>query len=275
MAANGRFSIVVLALRDIAPSEELTFDYHSVTESAEEQKNAVCFCGWSSCRGRYVNYAGPDTFQQVISAHHDVCQRTSLLIKACSIALNEADRERLRKYRLLGSVCCHKGSGALFPSFDSLLQQVTKGAPDWLLKFASLVLEFVEFEKETLPRDLLKLRRYGYTKETAEFDTIGVTEGRIQSLAIAMVRTVMAAVMVLDTGLTELQDKVKYVLRQAGQVQEPPIVVLNDEQVFERIWNADDSVIASACVSFLAVAVALHAGELTLAVTETDRTAAR
>jgi hypothetical protein len=187
MAANGRFSIVVLALRDIAPSEELTFDYHSVTESAEEQKNAICFCGWSSCRGRYVNYAGPDTFQQVIGSHHGVCERTSLLIKACSLPLTDNDRERLRKYRLLGAV------GSLVRlSFSPVSDvacgfQVMRDCPDWLLKFASLVLEFVEFEKVALPRELMKLRRYGYTKETAEFDTIGVTEGRIQSLAIAIV----------------------------------------------------------------------------------------
>ena len=167
VAADGRFRIVVLALRDIAPGEELTFDYHSVTESLEEQKNAVCFCGWSACRGCYVNYTGPDTFQQVIQSHHGVAQRTSMLLKACSQSLTTDDRERIQSYHLLDSVCA--------------------GCPEWLLKFLSLALEFVEFEKKMLPRELLKLRRYGYTIETAEFDTIGVIEGRIQALAIAVV----------------------------------------------------------------------------------------
>ncbi|XXQ34330.1 Bromodomain containing protein [Plasmodiophora brassicae] len=207
VAANGRFAIIVIALRDIAPNEELTFDYHSVTESPEEAKNAVCFCGWSICRGRYVQFAGPDQFQQVLNVHHGFTQRTSLLLRACVEPLSSSDRGRLQKWHFMGSVL--------------------DGLPEWAVKFASLILEYIEFEKSALPKELMQLSKFAYTKEAAELDTLGVIESRLQCLSIAL-------------------DKVKYVLRESGGITEPPLRLLTPDEVIDRIWNAEDSVIASA-----------------------------
>lgn len=45
MAAAGRLTVAIFTLRWIAPGEELTFDYSSVTESDAEYRTAVCLCG--------------------------------------------------------------------------------------------------------------------------------------------------------------------------------------------------------------------------------------
>ena len=67
MSANGRFVIAMYAIRDITFSEELTFDYNSVTESEEEHKDGVCLCGTQFCRGSFIALAAADSYNQVLN----------------------------------------------------------------------------------------------------------------------------------------------------------------------------------------------------------------
>ena len=66
MVVDGYFKICLFALRSINYREELTFDYHSFTESETEFYNAVCFCGSAGCSGTYLQHAGSGKYQQVI-----------------------------------------------------------------------------------------------------------------------------------------------------------------------------------------------------------------
>ena len=65
MSAGGRYVIAMFATRDIAFSEEMTFDYNSVTESEEEHQESVCLCGTRFCRGSFLAMAASDSYTQV------------------------------------------------------------------------------------------------------------------------------------------------------------------------------------------------------------------
>jgi hypothetical protein len=64
MACGGRLTIAVYTLRRVAPGEELTFDYASVTESEKEFRCATCLCGTRLCRGSFLYFAGSRAFMQ-------------------------------------------------------------------------------------------------------------------------------------------------------------------------------------------------------------------
>ena len=64
MSAGGRLTVAIFTLRWIAPGEELTFDYSSVTESDAEYRAAICLCGTGGCRGSFLYWAGSTVFQQ-------------------------------------------------------------------------------------------------------------------------------------------------------------------------------------------------------------------
>lgn len=83
IVTDNRYTISVIALREVSPGEEITFNYHSVTDSKEEHNDSICFCGQSKCRGRYIDYAGVDNFQQIIETQHRFAERALLLVDAC------------------------------------------------------------------------------------------------------------------------------------------------------------------------------------------------
>lgn len=61
--SGGRLTVAMFTLRWIAPGEELTFDYSSVTESETEYRSAVCLCGTRGCRGSFLHWAGSPAYQ--------------------------------------------------------------------------------------------------------------------------------------------------------------------------------------------------------------------
>lgn len=65
MSCGGKLTIAVYTLRGIAPGEELTFDYASVTENEREFKCAICLCGTQDCRGSFLYFSGSRAFMQV------------------------------------------------------------------------------------------------------------------------------------------------------------------------------------------------------------------
>ena len=203
MSAGGRLTIAVYTLRWIAPGEELTFDYSSVTESDSEFRAAICLCGTMRCRGSFLYYAGSSAFQQVMTRKHTFLDRNALLVRAGMLPLTDADKQRLEVWGMRSSAL--------------------GGAPPWLVKWCALVLEYIEDEKNELPAELCALPRFPYSPEQAAEKARGVAETRLQNLAITL-------------------DKVKHFLRQPGQPLGPPLRLLNDAETAEVLWTAPDSV---------------------------------
>jgi hypothetical protein len=118
--------------KDISYGEELSFDYCSLTESEKEFDEAVCLCGTEYCKGRYLMLANDKKYQAIMRDHHTFVDRNFILFKAISQpTLSLLDQERLARNGLKNS-CLGK-------------------APAWLKKWASLVLEYLEFEEAKYP----------------------------------------------------------------------------------------------------------------------------
>ena len=211
MSANGKYFIGMYALKDIGFSEELTFDYNSVTENMEEYKSSICLCATKICRGSFLSLIGTDTFEQVINRDHTFLNRTSLLLKACCSELTNSDRVNLDE--------------------ASIRSSILEGLPDWCIKYAALIIDFMNQERERLPivlvEEAVKLNKNEpqYSLETAEIEARGVYLNRLQNLAISL-------------------DRVKYVLRQPNQNQGPPLIRLDNKRVIEMIWNSSDSLVS-------------------------------
>ena len=210
ISAGGRLTIAVYTLRWIAPGEELTFDYSSVTESDAEYRAAICLCGTARCRGSFLYWAGSSSFQQVMAQKHTFADRNALLLRAGMEPVTDADRARLERCGLRTSALGGGAGGAY-------------RAPEWLVKWAALTCEYIEQERAELPAALCAAREFGYTPEAAAEQARGVAENRLQNLVITL-------------------DKVKHVLRQPGQPQTPPLRLLSDAAVAAALWSAPDSV---------------------------------
>jgi hypothetical protein len=208
MSAGGRLTIAVYTLRWIAPGEELTFDYSSVTESDAEYRAAICLCGTSRCRGSFLYWAGSSSFQQVMALRHTFVDRNALLVRAGMEPLTAGDRELLER------------SGVRFCALGG--DDGAYAAPEWLAKWAALTLLYIEEEKAALPSALYAARELGYTPEGAAEQARGVAENRLQNLIITL-------------------DKVKHVLRQPGQPQGPPLRLLSEAETAAALWSASDS----------------------------------
>lgn len=76
---------------------------------------------------------------QVLEAKHTFLDRQALLLRCCTEPLTAADKARLEKTGLRGSVL---GRADVDCNPDT---------PDWLKKWAALTLEFVELERQQLP----------------------------------------------------------------------------------------------------------------------------
>ena len=203
MSAGGRLTIAVYTLRWIAPGEELTFDYSSVTESDAEFRAAICLCGTTRCRGSFLYYAGSSAFQQVMTRKHTFLDRNALLARAGTEPLTNEDKARLEDWGLRS---CALG-----------------GAPDWLVKWTALVLGYIDAEKRELPAELCALPRFPYSPEAAAQQACGLAATRLQNVAITL-------------------DKVKHFLRQPGQPLAPPLRLLTDTETAELLWTAPGSV---------------------------------
>ena len=197
VSENGKYVTTVYAVRDIEYGEELSFDYGSFTEDKREHEQATCLCGTGQCRGAFLQYSNDRVFQEVMLKEHTTVDRAAILVRACTEELNDNDRKILKTHKLGSSV--------------------TDGAPDWLLKWGALILEFLDFEKKQLTYDLV--RRYSfYNLESANDDAVGVHATRVQNLVITL-------------------EKLKYFLRQPNQKQNPPLRVLTPKEVVDILWN--------------------------------------
>ena len=105
--------------------------------------------------------------------------------------------------------------------------------PDWLVKWAALVLEYVELEKELLPEALMEKPLDGivYDRGFAEATAAGVVATRVQNLVITL-------------------DKIKYVLRQEGQCREPFLRTIGEEEIIEHLWDGTNGILRRAVDAF-------------------------
>lgn len=216
-AVNGQYQIGVYTLRPVQYGEELTFDYNSVTESKEEYETSVCLCGSQGCRGSYLNLAGPETFQEVMKDCHGILHRHDLLLQACiSSHTSREDWDDLRK----------AGVGSC----------LLEGLPDWTIRYAAGVVRFMNTERKSLPKEILKtiikerrLETYGEAEFLeAGIQADGVFNSRLQNLAITL-------------------DKVRYVFKELytdSTKAPPPLRKLEPRELISLIWKDENSVVA-------------------------------
>lgn len=216
-AVNGRYQIGVYTLRPVEYGEELTFDYNSITESKEEHEKSVCLCGSHVCRGSYLNFAGPETFQEIMKEDHSLLHRHDLLLHACIDGYATAKDWDVLKQAGLGSC-------------------LLDGLPGWTIKYAAGVVRFVNEERKFLPREILKsilserrLERAGESEALdAEIQADGVFNTRLQNLAITL-------------------DKVRYVFKKVygdPEAAPPPLRMLKPSEVVSLVWKHENSVVA-------------------------------
>ena len=198
MSENGKYVTAVYAVRDIEYGEELSFDYGSFTEDKREHEQAYLLMWYRTMsRSIFTIFKRSNISISHVEGTYHRGSSCDISSTTCTEELNDNDRKILKTHKLGSSV--------------------TDGAPDWLLKWGALILEFLDFEKKQLTYDLV--RRYSfYNLESANDDAVGIHATRVQNLVITL-------------------EKLKYFLRQPNQKQNPPLRVLTPKEVVDILWN--------------------------------------
>jgi len=211
VSSNGKLSISLYTMRHIRCGEELSFDYSCVTESQNEYREAICLCGKNLCRGSFLSLADGKAYQQVIVSHHNFLHRNAILLRAGLEPVAEEDLARLKEFGYKSSILGPSGSNAY-------------KLPDWMLKWISLTLKYIEVEETLLPPSLVEHFPKLYTLETAKLESRGVRDQRVQNLAITV-------------------SKIKHILSQPDQCQKPPLFVLSPKEEVDFFWKGEASVL--------------------------------
>ena len=74
-AIEGKYCINFYAKRDVAPGEELCYNYHSCTDSMKEVEAAFCLCGRKRCRASYLAFVGEQSNNHVLRRCHRLVER--------------------------------------------------------------------------------------------------------------------------------------------------------------------------------------------------------
>ncbi|GAX25234.1 hypothetical protein FisN_5Lh316 [Fistulifera solaris] len=158
-AKNGELCLAMTTLRELEMGEELTFDYHAVTESLNEYKSAVCLCGYGKCRGSFLHFATADCYQQVLNRNAPIATRFSNLVKGSTKQVMSDDDERvLRNHGFntaaFGAISVNRrvefsigGKSSLMDSLDLV--------PVWLKTYVADTLRYIEYERRALPISLI------------------------------------------------------------------------------------------------------------------------
>ena len=155
VAVNGELSLAMTTLRDLECGEELTFDYHAVTESVNEYHAAICLCGHKNCRGSFLHFATADCYQQVLSRNAPIAVQFANLAKGCiKEILSKEDRRVLQSHGFgtaaFGACSFNHHRRGENEELDSL-----DNVPIWLKTFAADTLRYIEYERRALPIALL------------------------------------------------------------------------------------------------------------------------
>ena len=205
-----KLSIAQYTTRHVSYGEELCWNYSCVTESEKEYRAAICLCSSTTCKGAFLDYAGSSAFTAVMNVRHNFLDRNALLIRACSEPLTSDDRARLATAGIKSAALTMPGERT--PSGERV------ECPEWLIKWASLTLEYIEMEKELLPAALTAKPIDGivYDAGFAAATAAGVVATRISNLVVTL-------------------DKIKYVMRQPGQNRAPFLRHLSDGEVVDHL----------------------------------------
>eukprot|EP00494_Astrolonche_serrata_P023788 UN24046 len=210
---NGEYVLGIYAAENISFGQELGFDYNAVTESEAEWKGAICLCGNRKCRGNYLDFAGSTAFQEVIRKHHTLLHRLALLYRTIDENFTDDDTKKLAA-SAVGS---------------SLLRNV----PGWLKKYVSFIVDFVNEEKELLPKLIMQEKRKGnkgyedYDQESADLQAVGVVENRKVSVAITL-------------------DKIQHVIYSdvnKKRAARCPLRRLTYKEIISNLWSDQDSLL--------------------------------
>lgn len=167
VSRNGKLSIALTSKRRIFYGEEITHDYHCITNSEVEWAAAICLCGMSDCRGSFLYYAAEEDLQQILEKNCGPLWRFAALLRSCSEQpLTPSDKEILDRHGMKSAA-------------------LSKNPATWIKKFVAYNLRFVEFERQALPMKLLRPKEgkdSDYDYETADQVARNVMEQRLQSL---------------------------------------------------------------------------------------------
>lgn len=214
-----KLTLAMYTKRHVREGEELCWDYALVTEEKRELCDATCLCSSEQCRGVFVLYGGDSRLNFFFNENHTFKVRNALLCRACNESITSEDRGRLAR--------CGVG--------DCLLHDVSnQRVPEWLEKWISLVLEFVERENKALKH---KIRQTNFSS---------VSQDRIEQLAEAEAKGLF------DSRLFHLAcclDKVKYFLNNSGSSDDTsaiqkPLQELDEYEVANHLFNANESLAA-------------------------------
>ena len=171
---NGKLTIVLVTLREIAPGEELTFDYGAVTTSESEYRSAVCLCGTSHCRQSFLHFVNAKNSQRLLERWHSPTHIFASLLDASV----RSEKNRALNSKIMQVLDCFGlGKAAGLAQED---------APFWLRLFCSSVLgEFVIRERTMLPISLVTKGGFG-NYLSANQEARSLIEQRVQSLVCSV-----------------------------------------------------------------------------------------
>mmetsp|Transcript_25700 Transcript_25700/g.39822 ORF Transcript_25700/g.39822 Transcript_25700/m.39822 type:complete len:1457 (+) Transcript_25700:106-4476(+) len=235
VSKDGKLSLAMTTVRDVAQGHELTFDYNAVTESLNEYQQAVCLCGHDNCRGSFLHFATADCYQEVMRLKSPIAVRFTLLARACKTKTLTSDHiDALERHGFGTSVF---GAASLKEDNEDM-----ENVPIWLRMFAAEVLLYIEYERKTLPLKLISnqissiraaIRRKKSSEQisylAADQEGRMHMEQRIQSLAQTL----------------SLVGRVLAIHRLSVQSHDihSPLSILSDQNVIDQIWRNSDSVV--------------------------------
>ena len=155
VAVNGELSLAMTTLRDLECGEELTFDYHAVTESVNEYHAAICLCGNKNCRGSFLHFATADCYQQVLSRNAPIAVQFANLAKGCIKEILSKEDGRVLQSHGFGTAAFGACSFNHHRRGESEKLNSLDNVPIWLKTFAADTLRYIEYERRALPIALL------------------------------------------------------------------------------------------------------------------------
>lgn len=158
-AKNGELCLAMTTLRELEMGEELTFDYHAVTESLNEYKSAVCLCGYGKCRGSFLHFATADCYQQVLNRNAPIATRFSNLVKRSTKQVMSEDDERVLlnhgfSTAAFGAISVNRREESSVRGKSSLVDSMDL-VPVWLKTYVADTLRYIEYERRALPISLI------------------------------------------------------------------------------------------------------------------------
>ena len=108
-----------------------------MTESEKEFEAAACLCGTVKCDGRFLQLASDKKFMTVMKKYHTFVDRNYILFDAISSTMDSEDELTKQDHAVLDKC--------------GLRNSVLKDLPKWLIKWAALICEYIEFEHLKYP----------------------------------------------------------------------------------------------------------------------------